>query len=98
MSADTKIEAEIQKQIENVVTRLKEAREKARISQMDLSFASGLSQNQINYIETGKRTPNLHTLFKICNALNINPATLFSPSDEEYVKMKETIINMVTKL
>jgi transcriptional regulator with XRE-family HTH domain len=50
---------EIATQIRHISQRLREEREKLRISQMDLSFKAGLSQNQVNYIETGKRTPNL---------------------------------------
>jgi transcriptional regulator with XRE-family HTH domain len=72
--------AEITAQIQRISRRLREEREKARISQMDLSFKAGLSQNQVNYIETGKRSPNLHTILSICNALQISPSALF----EEY--------------
>jgi transcriptional regulator with XRE-family HTH domain len=98
MSGYDENEDEIERQIKNVVLHLKEEREKARISQMDLSLDSGLAQNQINYIETGKRTPNLHTILKICKALNINPAVLFSPPDEERRKTKELIVNLLAKL
>jgi transcriptional regulator with XRE-family HTH domain len=73
----TKNENEISAQIKHIAERLREEREKLRISQMDLSYKAGLSQNQVNYIETGKRTPNLYTLLSICNALQINPAVLF---------------------
>ena len=70
-------EKEIAAQIRHIAERIREEREKKRISQMDLSFKAGLSQNQVNYIETGKRTPNLHTILSICNALQISPAVLF---------------------
>jgi len=98
MMADEEFDGEIKKQIQNVVKRLKEEREKARFSQMDLSFASGLAQNQVNYIETGQRTPNLHTLLKICNALHINPGVLFFPSSEERARQKERIIKLISEL
>lgn len=35
--------------------RLKEERQKANMSQIELSFAAGLSQNQVNCIEGGKK-------------------------------------------
>jgi len=57
---------------------------------MDLSFKAGLSQNQVNYIETGKRTPNLHTIMSICNALQINPAVLFEEDGTEWRKRRKT--------
>jgi len=57
-------ESEISTQIKLIIKRIREEREKQRISQMDLSFKAGLSQNQVNYIETGKRTPNLNTILR----------------------------------
>jgi transcriptional regulator with XRE-family HTH domain len=89
--------AEIEAQIKRIASRLREEREKIRISQMDLSFLAGLSQNQVFRIETGKRTPNLYTLLKICQAMNINPAVLFDSPDEERRQARETIISLVTK-
>jgi transcriptional regulator with XRE-family HTH domain len=90
-------EVEIEAQIRQIAQRLREEREKVRISQMDLSFLAGLSQNQVNYIETGKRTPNLYTLIKICHALNINPAILFEAGNEERQRARETVMNLVSK-
>jgi transcriptional regulator with XRE-family HTH domain len=89
--------ADIEAQIHQVAARLREEREKARISQMDLSFLAGLSQNQVNYIETGKRTPNLFTVLKICNALHISPSILFSSAEEERQRARETVISLVSK-
>jgi transcriptional regulator with XRE-family HTH domain len=81
---------EIAAQIKRISRRLREERERLRISQMDLSFKAGLSQNQVNYIETGKRTPNLHTILSICNALKINPAVLFEEDGTEWRKRRKT--------
>jgi len=89
--------AEITAQIKHIATRLREEREKLRISQMDLSFKAGLSQNQVNYIETGKRTPNLYTMLSICNALQISPAVLFEEQDAERKEARETVINLVSR-
>ena len=91
--------AVIKAQIRQIAERLREEREKLRISQMDLSFKAGLSQNQVNYIETGKRTPNLYTILSICNALQINPSVLFEhhDSDAERKKARETVINLVSR-
>ena len=89
--------AEIDAQIKFIVERLRQEREKQRISQMDLSFKAGLSQNQVSYIETGKRTPNLQTLLSICQALQISPAVLFIPQDNERREARETIIRLVSR-
>jgi transcriptional regulator with XRE-family HTH domain len=92
------VETDIDIQIAYIAKRLREEREKARISQMDLSFMAGLSQNQVNSIETGHRKPNIHTILKICGALHINPAVLFLPPDSERAKTKEAIINLISHL
>jgi transcriptional regulator with XRE-family HTH domain len=86
---------QLETQVKQIAQRLKEEREKARISQMDLSFLAGLSQNQVFCIETGKRIPNLYTILKLCNALGINPSVLFEHSDEERQNARETIIDLV---
>jgi transcriptional regulator with XRE-family HTH domain len=88
---------EIDVQIKQIVRRIKEEREKARISQMDLSFLAGLSQNLVNYIENGRRTPNLGTILKICKVLQIEPASLFTYSSEERRIAQETVINLAKK-
>jgi transcriptional regulator with XRE-family HTH domain len=97
MVGNDEYKAEIEAQIRRIAQRLREEREKVRISQMDLSFLAGLSQNQVNYIETGKRTPNLYTILKICQALNINPTILFDAGDEERQRARETVIHLVSK-
>ncbi|MCI1209949.1 MAG: helix-turn-helix domain-containing protein [Treponema sp.] len=77
------------------IKRLREEREKAKISQLDLALKAGLSQNLVNFIETGKRVPNLHTVFKLCVALNINPAVLFDEPDEAKENAKQQILALV---
>jgi len=92
-----KNEAEIIAQIKHISKRLREEREKLRISQMDLSFRAGLSQNQVNYIETGKRVPNLYTVLSICRALQISPAVLFEAENKERQEARQTIIRLVSR-
>ena len=90
-------EDEIRAQINLIVERLREEREKQGISQMELSLNAGLSQNQVNYIEMGKRTPNLHTILCLCKILKINPAMLFEPDETERQEAKEAIIQLVSR-
>jgi transcriptional regulator with XRE-family HTH domain len=71
---------------------------------LDLSFKAGLSQNQVNYIETGKRVPNLYTLLSICNALQISPAVLFETENLGRLEhlgrneARDTIIRLVSRV
>jgi len=94
---DFEMDMEIATQVKNFSERLREEREKKRISQMELSFKAGLSQNQVNYIETGKRTPNLNTILNICKALEINPSVLFEAKETERKKARETIIRLIMR-
>ena len=92
------IEKGYQEQVDIVLRRIKEERLKANLSQIELSFAAGLSQNQINCIESGRNIPNLYTLIKICNALKIKPETLFAESDTEHEQRRNEIIELIKKL
>ncbi len=91
------IKEEYKKQVKHVLVRLREERQKANMSQMELSFAAGLSQNQVNCIESGRNIPNLYTLIKLCDALKIRPEILFSMPDEERENAKNEIISLVKK-
>ena len=57
-----------------VCRRLRAEREWLHLSQMDLSIASGVSQNMITYTVTGKRGFTVFTLLRLCNGLGISPA------------------------
>ena len=85
-------------QEKTVILRLKQEREKQKLSQLELACKSNVSQNMIAYIETGKRTPTLSTLIKLCNALNINPSVLFAEEDEQRESIKNNIIALVGRL
>lgn len=89
------IEQEYKEKLDFILFRLKQERLKANMSQIELSFAAGLSQNQVNCIESGRNIPNLYTLIKLCDALKIRPEILFSQSDEEREKVKDEIITLV---
>ncbi len=51
----------------------------------------------ITYIETGKRTPSLSTVLKLCNAMKIDPSVLFLKNDGEKEKAKQTAIEIIQK-
>ena len=96
-SEDNEDEPEIEAQIRRIAARIREERKKAGVSQTALSLQAGLSQNQVFCIETGKRTPNLYTILRICEALRINPAVLFDNTEDERQRDRETIIRLVSK-
>jgi len=90
-------EEEINSLETSVLKSLKAFREERNISQLELSLISGVSQNMITYIETGKRTPSLRTLLKLCNALEISPAKLFENNNSEKEALKKLLIESIKK-
>ncbi len=87
----------IEEQEKHIYERLRQEREKQHLSQLELSFESGVSQNMIAYIEKGKRTPSLTTILKLCNALKIDPSILFPSETDSKQKAKETVIDLIQK-
>ena len=89
----------LEEQARRLAVRLREEREKRHISQIDLALKAGLSQNIVAFIETGKRSPNILTIFKICSALEISPADLFESEDSQnHRQIKAQIVNLLDKL
>ncbi len=87
----------IEEQEKIIYKKLKREREKQNISQLELSYSSGVSQNMITYIENGKRTPTIHTILKLCN-----PSVLFievnnEPPDSERENAKQTVLDLIRK-
>lgn len=52
--------------------KLIKLRKQYNISQRDLAFKLNCFQSTISNYETGKRTPNLQTMQKIADALNVD--------------------------
>ena len=77
--------------------RLREEREKQHISQIDLALKAQLSQNIVALIETGKRVPNISTVFKIADALDISPVALLDVPSEEKETARQQIISLVNQ-
>ena len=53
---------------------LKSRRLSANLSQEQLGLKSGLSRPYISELETGKKDPSLFTIFKLADALKVNPS------------------------
>jgi transcriptional regulator with XRE-family HTH domain len=53
---------------------LKKARERAGLTQEELSFRAGLSRPYISQLERDLKSPTVATLFLICDALDVRAA------------------------
>ncbi len=61
---------------EKLACNLKFYRKKAKMSQIDLCVQINVTEEYISKIERGIRTPSLKRLFKIAEALNVEPYEL----------------------
>lgn len=67
---------ESKKVSELVGEEIKRAREKAGISQEELSARAGFYRTYAGHVEVGRYTPSIYTLYKIAKALKIKVSTL----------------------
>jgi len=56
--------------------RVRDIREKQRMSRDRLSTDSGLSHRALDYLELGHRKPTLSTIIKLSRALGVTPGAL----------------------
>lgn len=74
--------------------RLKEIREKEKITQAELAKKTGIKQSAISSYENDKYMPNIENLRAICNALNVSAADLdtrFMPLEVRLLEEKDNI-------
>ncbi len=60
---------------------LRKARQRAGMTQEQLSFLAGLSRPYISKLERELKSPTVDTLFRICNALQASAADLIGRVD-----------------
>lgn len=61
--------------------KLKKLREQKKMSQGKLAELSGISQNYISNIETGKHEATEGVIIKLCQGLEVDPNTLLGWED-----------------
>ena len=55
---------------------IKKARESAKMTQEQLSFAAEIDRSYISLLENNKKSPTIDLLFRICDALGTTPSSL----------------------
>lgn len=63
--------------------RIKELREKAEMSQKDLTYTADLDRSYIASIENGQRNVSIVNIEKIANALNVTLKEFFNNNEFE---------------
>jgi len=81
----------------NLGKSIQSARKKLKISQGELADASGITQAYLSQIENNKKEPNLSTLKKISETLNIPLPILFfsSLSSEDIPDDKKEAFSLI---
>jgi len=62
-------------------------RNKKNISQEVLSGFAGIARTHLTMIENGTKKPNLETIFKISEALNMKPSELIKEIEEAIINI-----------
>jgi transcriptional regulator with XRE-family HTH domain len=60
---------------------LRKVRERAGMTQEQLSFRAGLSRPYISQLERNLKSPTVDTLFRICDALEVSPVNIIRRVD-----------------
>lgn len=63
--------------------RVRKARERRKLSQEEVAFASDMSLRHFGNIERGVTNTSVEQLARIAHALGVQPATLIPPLDSE---------------
>lgn len=53
--------------------RVRDKRERKKLSQIELGKLVGLHSTAINHIEAGRRCPSVYVLLALCQALKLSP-------------------------
>jgi transcriptional regulator with XRE-family HTH domain len=79
----------------NIGKRIKEIRTSKNIKSIDLAKKAGITSVYLSYIEAGEKIPTLETLEKICDALGITLAELFT---EDLSDMPPEVIKLIQEI
>ena len=66
---------------------LKKARLKAKMTQEELSFASGLDRTYISQLENDRKSPTVDVLFRLCEALGASASKLLARVENQRGKV-----------
>ena len=79
--------------------RLRDARQKAELSQKALGVAAGIDEfsasPRMNQYERGKHLPDMNTVERLAKVLGVNPAYFFAKDDQLAVLLEDW--DMLTK-
>ena len=75
----TKEENALRAKVCSAVARLlREERERQALSMSEVAGRAGISQQMVSYVEREMRVPTIDTLFRLAQAMGMNPTTLLT--------------------
>lgn len=72
---------------QNLGIRIKEQREKNKLSQKELAAKIGISESSLSYYENGSKTPSVENLIKLVTALETTPNELL----QDYINIDDEL-------
>ena len=75
---------------EAVAAAVRRLRKSRKLSQEVLSGLAGMERSHLGMVETGGRIPNLYTIWRIADALDMRPSELIALIEEEMEKMEDS--------
>jgi transcriptional regulator with XRE-family HTH domain len=70
---------------------LREAREKAGLSQEQLAFRADLDRTYISHLENDKKSPTVQTLFRICRAMKESPGKVITRLEKRLARQTQSV-------
>jgi len=64
--------------------RIKELRQRFGLTQNELAQRADISQSTLSYLESGNKSPSIHTLNRICEALNVSLLDLINSRNSSF--------------
>ena len=90
---------DVNKQLQFVISRIKEIRIQKSLSQLELSTKTNMSQSFLASVEKGKKQPSVLTLLRIASALDVSPKTFFPESkSKQKEEIKDNIVELLRSL
>ena len=92
---------ETEKEIKAIIRELRRIREEKRLSQLELSMLSGVSQTMISQVESGIKSPSLQLFLRLSTALGVLPEVIIQSAlrdSNERIRDKKALLELIEKL
>ena len=82
----------------NLGNRLREIRTNKGLSQEQVANTANVTPAYFGQVERGVKNVTVHTLEKICNAMNVSLAEFFSPAQKDKTDIDDVSLQIINQL